>query len=171
MKQTLCVFNRTRDAFLGLNVVRADTLVTSLRGLLGRIKFAPEDGLWMVPSVGIHTFGMLFPIDLIYLDRDNRVVHLAEHVGPFRISPIWRRCASVLELRALTIHYSHTKFGDQLLICSPEDLQVHLNAQVMPIDAPSHDRVITECVPQAGGTVPATARTLLDRISRPGRRL
>ena len=126
MKQAFCVFNLTRESFLGLHVTPADTMFGRLRGLLGRIKFAPEDGIWLIPSFGIHTFGMLFPVDLVYLDEAKRVIHVVEHLGPFRISPIRPGCASLLEVRTRTIYSSRTRIGDRLLICSPEEMQAHL---------------------------------------------
>ncbi|MGA2715013.1 MAG: DUF192 domain-containing protein, partial [Bryobacteraceae bacterium] len=76
MKQKLCVFNRNRESFLGLRVAPADTLLMRLKGLLGKIRLKPDDGIWLVPSRGIHTIGMLFAIDLIYLDAANRVIHM-----------------------------------------------------------------------------------------------
>ena len=88
MKRTYCVFNRTRESFLGLRVASADTLLMRLRGALGKLGLKPDDGIWLAPSRGIHTIGMLFPIDLVYLDEANRVIHLVEHLGPGRISPI-----------------------------------------------------------------------------------
>ena len=126
MKRSLCAFNQTRQSFLGLNIVQADTMFTRLRGLLGHVKFTPEDGVWLTPSIGVHTIGMLFPIDVIYLDEAQRVVHLVEHLGPLRISPIRTRCSSILELRTRTIYSSNTRIGDTLLICSPEEMQIRL---------------------------------------------
>jgi hypothetical protein len=67
MKRTVCVFNRNRESFLGLRVVPADTILMRLKGLLGRLRLKPDDGIWVVPSRGIHTIGMLFAIDLVYL--------------------------------------------------------------------------------------------------------
>jgi hypothetical protein len=93
-----------------------------MKGALGRLGWKPDDGIWVIPSCGIHTIGMLFAIDLIYLDAGNRVIHLVEHLGPFRISPIRIRCASILELRARAIYASHTRIGDQLVICAPEEM-------------------------------------------------
>ena len=122
IKRTLCVFNRNRESFLALRVAPADTLLLRLEGLLGRIRLKPDDGIWLIPSRGIHTFGMLFAIDLIYLDAANRVIHLVEHLGPFRISPIRIKCASILELRSRAIYASNTRIGDQLLICAPEEM-------------------------------------------------
>jgi uncharacterized membrane protein (UPF0127 family) len=125
MKQKLCVFNRNRESFLGLRVAPADTLLMRLKGLLGRIKLKPDDGIWLVPSRGIHTIGMLFAIDLIYLDAANRVIHLVEHMGPFRISPIRIKCASILELKSRAIYSSNTQIGDDLLIGTPDEIKAY----------------------------------------------
>jgi uncharacterized membrane protein (UPF0127 family) len=116
------VFNRTREAFLGLRVAPADTWRMRLKGLLGRSGVKPDDGIWLVPSRGIHTVGMRFAIDLIYLDSANRVIHLVEHLGPFRISPVKIKCASILEVRSRIIYHSNTQIGDEIIICTPEEL-------------------------------------------------
>lgn len=125
MKGTVCVFNRNRESFLGLRVRLADTMGSRLKGMLGKLHLNPGDGIWLIPSRGIHTIGMLFAIDLIYLDSMNRVIHMVEHLGPFRISPIRIRCASILELGSRTIYSSNTQIGDELLICAPEDIRLH----------------------------------------------
>jgi len=123
MGRTLCVYNRNRESFLGLRVAPADTLAARLRGALGRIRLTPNDGIWLVPSRGIHTIGMLFPVDLVYLNSANQVIHLVEHLGPFRISPIRIDCASILELKPRAIYSSNTQIGDELLICPPEQME------------------------------------------------
>jgi len=125
MRRTYCVFNRTRESFLGLRVTPADTWLMRLRGALGRIGMRPHDGIWLSPSSGIHTIGMMFPIDLIYLDETNRVIHLVEHLGPCRISPIRIGCAGILELESRSIFASNTKVGDELIICTPEEIDKH----------------------------------------------
>jgi uncharacterized membrane protein (UPF0127 family) len=123
MKRSLCVFNRTRESFLGLRVTPCDTLLKRLIGALGKIRLKPDDGIWLTPSLGIHTIGMLFAIDLVYLNAANRVIHLVEHLGPFRISPIRIDCAGILALNSRAIYSSHTQVGDDLLICIPEELK------------------------------------------------
>jgi uncharacterized protein len=120
MKSIYCVFNKRNDTFLGLNVVRAAGKFARLRGLTGRL--APGQGLWVVPSHGTHALGLLFPVDVIYLDAENRVIHLIEHMTRFRVAPIRLNCASVLEMGAHTIYGSQTELGDPLLIGLPEDL-------------------------------------------------
>jgi uncharacterized membrane protein (UPF0127 family) len=125
MRRTYCVFNRTRESFLGLRVATADTLLMRLKGALGKLGLKPDDGIWLAPSRGIHTIGMLFPIDLVYLDAANRVIHLVEHLGPGRISPIRIGCASILQLESRAIFSSDTRVGDELIICPPEDIDEH----------------------------------------------
>ncbi len=112
------VFNQTRDTFVATEVSVADTYLRRLVGLLGKTKrwARPGRGLWIVPSHGVHTVGMLFPIDLIFLDRGRLVVHLQEYLRPFSFSRVYLKAASVLELPAHTIFRSGTKLGDLLEI-------------------------------------------------------
>jgi uncharacterized membrane protein (UPF0127 family) len=121
-----CVFNKTRESFLSLSVTAADTHLARLKGLLGRLRLKSDEGIWVIPSQGVHTIGVLVPVDLIYLDSDKKVLHTIESFGTFRIGPIRRRCASVLELPARTIYSSQTQVGDELLICSPEEMEDYL---------------------------------------------
>lgn len=124
--QRYCVFNKTRESFVSLSVTAADTHLARLRGLVGRLRLKSDDGIWVIPSQGVHTIGVLFAIDLIYLDSDRRVVHTIESFGTFRIGPIRRNCASVLELPTRTIYSSQTHVGDELLICSPDEMKAYL---------------------------------------------
>jgi len=93
-----------------------------LRGLLGFKRLGADEGVWIVPSRGVHTIGLLFTIDLVYLDADLKVLHLVEHFRPFGIAPVKIKAQTVLELPARAIGSSRTQVGDRLLICSPEGL-------------------------------------------------
>lgn len=112
------VYNKTREAFVATEVAVADTYFGRLIGLLGKTKrwARPGRGLWIVPSQGIHTLGMLFPIDVMFLSKDKTVLYLQEYVRPFRISTVILRADSVLELPAHTIFQSGTQVGDCLEI-------------------------------------------------------
>jgi len=81
----------------------------------------------VVPSSGVHTLGVLFPIDLIYLAEDLRVVHVVEHFPTFRIAPLKTQAASVLELPPHTIYSSQTQPGDQLEICKADEMENRLS--------------------------------------------
>ncbi len=112
------VYNRTRETFVATQAKVADSYLARLVGLLGKPKRWAQlgNGLWIVPSRGVHTVGMLFPIDLIFLGKDKEVLHVEEHVRPFRISKVSLRATSVLELPPHTIYRSRTEVGDRLEI-------------------------------------------------------
>jgi uncharacterized membrane protein (UPF0127 family) len=122
------VFNKTRESFLALKVTPADTHFARLKGLLGTLRLKSDEGIWMSPSRGIHTIGLRFAIDLVYLDANHRVIETIESFGTFRIGPLRMNCESVLELPTRTIYSSQTQVGDELLICSPEEIEQHLKA-------------------------------------------
>jgi uncharacterized membrane protein (UPF0127 family) len=130
--RTYCVYNRTRECFLSLGVTPADTTFARLKGLIGKLKLRIDEGLWVVPSCGIHTFGVLFPLDLIYLDEKHQVVHVIEHFPRFRIAPLRTQASSVLELPTHSIYTSQTQPGDQLLICAVEEIANRLNKGSVP---------------------------------------
>ena len=112
------VYNKTRETFVATEAVVADNYVRRLVGLLGKTKRWAKlgRGLWIIPSRGVHSIGMLFPIDLLFLNKEKKVVLLEEHFRPFRISRVSLRATSVLELPAHTIFRSRTEVGDQLMI-------------------------------------------------------
>ncbi len=111
-------FNRTRQTFLATEIRTADNHWTRLRGLMGvkAANFGFGQGLWIVPCHGVHTWGMRFALDLVYLDANNVVVHLEENVKPWRFAPIRMDTVTVLELPWHTIWNSDTRIGDQIEI-------------------------------------------------------
>jgi len=112
--------NLTKKTWLATTVRKADNFLTRLVGLLRRRSLGPEEALWLVPSKGVHTVGMRFPIDVIFLDRNNRVIDLVSGLKPKRISH-WRAGAhSVLELPRGAIQKSSTEVGDELEITLAE---------------------------------------------------
>jgi hypothetical protein len=82
-----------------------------------------DEAVWVVPSRGIHTFGLRFAIDVIYLDAQMRVLHVVENLGPLRIAPIRWQCASVLQLPQGSLSASGTQVGDEMLICSSQKMR------------------------------------------------
>jgi uncharacterized membrane protein (UPF0127 family) len=136
-RRTYCVYNQTRECFLSLGVTPADTVFTRLKGLIGRLKMRSDEGLWVIPSSGVHTWGVLFPLDLIYLDENLRVVYVSEHFPKFKVAPLRIRAASVLELPTHTIYSSQTQAGDQLVICLADEIEDRLMEEVPEISEPS----------------------------------
>ncbi|HTV06350.1 MAG TPA: DUF192 domain-containing protein [Acidobacteriaceae bacterium] len=132
-RRTYCVYNQTRECFLCLGVIPADNTLARLKGLIGKLKLRLNEGLWVVPSQGVHTIGVLFPLDLIYLDENHTVIHVIEHFPRFRIAPLRIQAASVLELPTHTIYTSQTQPGDQLIICAAEEIESRLNQVHIPM--------------------------------------
>jgi len=116
--RSVCVYNKTRETFVATEAAVADDYFRRLIGLLGKTSRWAKlgRGLWIVPSRGVHSIGMLFPIDLMFLSKDKKVVHVEEHFRPFRVSRVSLRTASVLELPTHTIYRSGTRVGDTLEI-------------------------------------------------------
>ena len=106
--------NETQGTTLGKEISKAETAMARLFGLLGKRKLRLGTGLLIVPSSGVHTFGMLFPIDIIALDRAMRVRGVWERVGPCRLAGLGWKTHCVLELPAGTISASRTQVDDQL---------------------------------------------------------
>jgi uncharacterized membrane protein (UPF0127 family) len=93
----------------------ADSFLTRLRGLLGRRELPRDEGLLINPGSSIHTWFMRFPIDVVFLDRDLRVVGVAADVRPWRLR--WRKGArQVLELAAGEAAARGIKPGDRLTL-------------------------------------------------------
>lgn len=69
-------------------------------------------GLIIDPCTSIHTFWMRFPIDVLYMDRDNQVIRADEAVKPWRIGPVFTGSKWVIELPPGTIVSTGTQPGD-----------------------------------------------------------
>jgi uncharacterized membrane protein (UPF0127 family) len=106
------VINQSRRTWVVSKVKKADRLLTRIVGWIGRSHIDPEAALWVKPCFGIHTFGMNFPVDLLFLEKDNRVVGLVSNLPINRVSPIVFRAWSVLVLPAHSIEKSRTMNGD-----------------------------------------------------------
>ena len=91
----------------------ADTSAKRRTGLLKHSALAPGEGLWIAPSEGVHTFGMKFPIDVVFLSRNKKVLKIRPNMVRGRIA-LSLRAHSVLELPAGTLEATGTLAGDQL---------------------------------------------------------
>ena len=107
------VANLTRNTILATCMEVADSGPKRNKGLLGRERLSAGEGLWIIPCQAVHTFWMQFPIDLVYLDRKNRIRRLRGAVRPWRLSACFS-AHSVLELPAGTIRNTQTQYGDRL---------------------------------------------------------
>lgn len=93
------VTNEATGAVIASRVRVADTLKSRSVGLLNRASLDPDEGLLITPCDSIHTFFMRFPIDLLYLDEEFKVVKVVPNMGPSRMSFCLGKARHVLELK------------------------------------------------------------------------
>lgn len=107
------VRNQTRDRMLAECVTVADTSRKRRTGLLKHESLPAGEGLWIAPCEAVHSIGMKFAFDVLFLDRSRRVLKIRKEMVPNRMA-ICLRAYSVLELPAGTAAATGTAVGDQL---------------------------------------------------------
>jgi uncharacterized membrane protein (UPF0127 family) len=111
--EPLQVFNITRHTQLADCVEVACNGAKRAKGLLGRNGLELGTGMWIVPCEAVHTIGMQFPIDLVYLDRKHHVRKVRSNVPPWHLSACLT-AHSVIELAAGVVNTTQTAPGDVL---------------------------------------------------------
>jgi uncharacterized membrane protein (UPF0127 family) len=95
-------------------VSRAVGTFERMRGLLGRAPLGPDEGMLIESCNAVHTFGMRYPLDLVFLDHQQRVCKLVAGLAPYRMAVCWR-AALTLELAAGALARGSWRVGDQLV--------------------------------------------------------
>jgi uncharacterized membrane protein (UPF0127 family) len=108
--------NITRATAVAESARVADNFFTRFRGLLWAPPLKPGEGLWITPCNQIHMIGMEYAIDVIFLDKQLRVVATVHDIRPWRMSKLYGKAHSVLELPVGAIEASKTEVGDQMLV-------------------------------------------------------
>jgi uncharacterized protein len=93
----------------------AATPLSRLKGLLGRSELRRGEGLLIRPCSSVHTWFMRFPIDVVFLDRELRVVRVADRLAPWRTAA-GRKARAVLELPAGESDRHGLRPGDRLAV-------------------------------------------------------
>ncbi len=110
------IINRTKDAVLATDAVLASTPLARIKGLLGKKELGRGQALILRPSNSIHTFFMCFSIDVLFVDKGNRVIKAIANLAPFRLTSIYFKATYTVELPAGSIASSNTSSGDILQI-------------------------------------------------------
>jgi uncharacterized protein len=110
----LTATNLSNGALVADRIGVADTRATRAIGLLAHRGLELGEGLWIVPSRGVHTCGMHFAIDILALDASGVVIDQVVNMKPWRIRlPRWGT-AGVLELPAGTLKNTGTALGHRI---------------------------------------------------------
>lgn len=91
------------DTVISQKTILAQTMKDRMIGLMFSKDIPRGDGLLISPCNSIHTFFMRYPIDVVFLDKNNIVVKFYRSLKAWRITPLFFRSNKVLELRAGTL--------------------------------------------------------------------
>lgn len=108
------VVNETRGSVLGTRVEMADRFWPRLRGLIGRGELAPGEGLILLPSRGVHMYGMTYPIDVAFADPEGAVVAVYRDLSPGARTKVHRGARAAIELPPGTLAETGTRVGDRV---------------------------------------------------------
>ena len=112
----MTIRNTTRGTSLADKARVAKSFAARGRGLMFTAPLAPGEGLVIAPCNSIHMFFMRYPLDVIFLDAQNRVVFLYEGIKPWCIGRIVKGAKAAVELPERTISSSGTQVGDTLSV-------------------------------------------------------
>ena len=109
----LRIRNITRNVELAGAADIADTSAKRRTGLLKHTSLQTGEGLWIAPCEAVHTVGMKFSIDVLFLNKKRKVLKIRAEMGRWKMA-LCMRGHSVLELRSGTCAATGTIAGDQL---------------------------------------------------------
>lgn len=108
------LLSQTKNSLVLEDLKIASSFYSRAKGLLGRERLEPQEGLWILRTFAIHTFFMKFPIDCVFVDQNLKVVGLRSGVKPWRMTtPVWR-ASHVIEVCQGTVQQRGIEIGDQL---------------------------------------------------------
>ncbi|MBM7855624.1 uncharacterized membrane protein (UPF0127 family) [Desulfohalotomaculum tongense] len=110
------LINVTRSMILAKQVEVAETFKARLKGLIGTSILPSDRALLIRPCSSVHTFFMKYPIDVIFLDKENRILKILHSLPPYRFSPLVWNAKMVLELPAGRCRCTGTRVGDLLKV-------------------------------------------------------
>ena len=107
--------NKRTSQDVATEVTSARTMYQRMRGLMGAKELSPGSALWFPRCNWIHTLFVRFPLDIIYLDKNLKVVDIQHSLKPWRLpAPRWR-AYSVLEMRGGSLASQDLQIGDELV--------------------------------------------------------
>ncbi len=109
------VVNERTGATLAESLQSAHDSKSRRKGWLGRASAPAGEAIWIAPCEAIHCFFMHFAIDVIFLDRDLRVLQVRRAVKPWRIA-VCLKAHSVMEFAAGVIDATGTVAGDKIIL-------------------------------------------------------
>jgi uncharacterized protein len=114
------LINQTKNIILAEDVLMARTPFRRIKGLLGRKVFLSGQAIILEPCNSVHTFFMCFPIDILFVDKNYKIIKILPKFNPNRISRIYWHSSRVIELPAGKLDITNTQAKDQLQLSDQE---------------------------------------------------
>jgi uncharacterized membrane protein (UPF0127 family) len=113
--------NQTKGTVLCERLEIAETRAAQNKGLLGRNGLEPGSGMLFdnrsfLPLMWMHMFFMHFAIDIVFVDKSDRVIRINHRLKPWRLSSMVFGARRALELEAGAAARAMTIEGDTLQI-------------------------------------------------------
>jgi len=96
----MLIKNKSNGKIVAPIVLVANNFSSRLKGLMFADKIVGGDGLLITECKSIHTFFMCFPIDVLFLSHDWKIVKIIRALSPWRLTWFYWRSSQVLELPA-----------------------------------------------------------------------
>lgn len=109
----MIIHNSTKGTLLGIHISLAANFWQRLRGLLGTTTLAVGHGLVIKPCNSIHTWGMAYAIDVLFVDSNNRIIKIVTNLPPGKLARAAGSCY-VIELPEDAIQHTLCAVGDIL---------------------------------------------------------
>ena len=109
------LINKTSNTIISENVMVANTYFKRLKGLMFTKELPDQSALHIVPCNEIHTFNMKYSIDVLYLDRNNNILHIEEEMQPGKIGKRVKNAVSVVELPSGKVKRVGVKIGQAVV--------------------------------------------------------
>lgn len=114
------IINMTKGTNLTPKVSIASNVLARSAGLLGTATPDPNKALYLVPCKAVHTFGMKYSLDVVFLDIQGKVVKLLQNLAPNKMTSLVPAANCVLELPPNTIAATRLEVGDELYVTVDE---------------------------------------------------
>ncbi|MDA8121063.1 MAG: DUF192 domain-containing protein [Deltaproteobacteria bacterium] len=108
----MIVINRTKGRTLADRAAKAQTFFRRFAGLLFSRRLVDGEGLWIAPCSSVHTLGMRYPVDVLFLDARGNAIGLYPALRPNRVTRRFRNAMGALELPGGVIARTGTSLGD-----------------------------------------------------------
>lgn len=109
------IYRKEDFKIIGDKIKPANNFFSRSIGLLTKTSLNAGEGILFCPCNSIHSIGMKFIFDAIFIDKNKKIVHLMPSIKPFKLSPVIFNAKYVLEVKNGTTETLNLKIGDELV--------------------------------------------------------